>query len=216
MTTASPSILAFGPQSDLSDADSLAELRQVLIKNIHLADLCEAIRTLPEVWELLTRSEPHLEVLPGPEIINNLIRWLNEGALLQPLDALQTLYTLPITILVQITVYVRHLHQFEDGQEHRRILERLGHGGSQGFCVGIFAAIAIAYSDSEREIATIGAIGLRIAVCIGAFIDYYEFSVKSSEKAVCVAVRWSEENFSRKKIESLIQPFSQVKTNLEA
>lgn len=58
---------------------------------------------------------------------------------------------------------------------------------SQGFCVGILAAIAVACSQDTREFQSLASNAIRLAVCIGALVDFDEIV---SGKAKSIAVRW--------------------------
>src|SRR5436190_3372991 len=170
-TAVFPSLLVFGPQTKFPSLKVLAELRQVLIENPRLTDLQKTVKNLPRFWETLTEFDPSLSHVPGAKYLSDLQRWIVDGVFQHDLDNLPNVYTLPITILLQITLYVRYLSRLEVKDPHRFVLNGLKTGGIQGFCVGFLTAIAVACSESEEDIVTIGAVILRLVVCIGAYVD---------------------------------------------
>ena len=114
------------------------------------------------------------------------------------------------TVLLQIALYVRYLHQLQGGEEQSRVLEGLKNGGIQGFCIGILTAIAIACAESEEDIATLGAIGLRLAVCVGAYVDYDGCFARPPNKTACLAVRCRDGDLGKEGIAIVIQSYPHV------
>jgi hypothetical protein len=118
-------------------------------------------------------------------------------------------YLTPVTILLQITQYVGYLNQLNVRNPQQSVLQGLQAGGIQGFCVGFLSAATVATSESEAEIATTAAVMLRLAVCIGAYVDKSQFG-SQSVKAGCVAVSWREEEVSEEEIVDLVHTFPEV------
>lgn len=83
--------------------------------------------------------------------------------------------------------------------------------GVQGLCVGFLSAIVVSLSRNDMEIGTVAAIGLRLAVCIGAYVDLDGISGIPSKEAACVALRWKDNISSdKKKVDALLQSFPEV------
>src|SRR5205814_10468875 len=89
--------------------------------------------------------------------------------------------------IVQYLDYTRH------NVSHVCILESVKDGGIQGFCTGFLTAIALACSREEKDIDVFGAVALRLAMCIGAFIDIDGAFNTPPNETSCLAVRWTEE-----------------------
>jgi hypothetical protein len=55
-----PSLLVFGPQTELPSQEVLAGLREELTKNPSLSSLRVAVEGLPRFWQTLTDFDPDL------------------------------------------------------------------------------------------------------------------------------------------------------------
>ena len=200
MPVVPPTLMLFGSQASLPSAEILADLRQVLIGNPKLDSLRKAIRDLPRTWQVLTEMDPDLSSLPGNEHLNDLNYWIEDGRFTYPLINLPSLYALPINVLIQIALYVRYFHIGDGAEQQLRVLEGLNSGGIQGLCVGFLTASAIACSDSEEEIAKFGAVALRLAVCIGAYVDRDGAFADQPTRIACMAVSWSHGAIEKEKV----------------
>ena len=209
-TTVFPSLLVFGPQTSLPSVEVFARLRQVLIEYPRLAGLREAVQSLPEIWQKLTQLDPDLKTLPADKHLSDLQRWIEDGVFSYHLDNLPNLYVLPVTVLLQIALYVRYLHQLPYEEAQSRVLEALKSGGIQGFCIGFLTAVAIACAENEEDIATLGAISLRLAICIGAYVDREECFAQPPNKMVCIAVRYRDIDLGEVEVATVIQAYPHV------
>ena len=195
----------------------LAELRQVLVENPRLAGLREAIKGLPTIWQGLTESDPMLKDLPGAKHLSDLQRWIEEGVFSFSSYSLPKMFALPVTVLLQIAQYVRYLHQLRGGEEQSQVLKGLKNGGIQGFCIGFLTAITIACSETEEDIAALGAINLRLAFCVGAYVDHDGSFAKPPNETACIAVRWRGGELEHEDLVASIQSYPDVsKTSLVA
>ncbi|EFX05857.1 polyketide synthase [Grosmannia clavigera kw1407] len=160
-----PSILVFGPQTELPLEKSLQDCRQELVENPRLSALRAAVGQLPD------NTVSH--------------------------------YGLAVTVLVQITQYCRYL-EIIGKDAHRRVLDSVQSGGVQGFCVGFLSTVAVASSDDESNLGTLAAVALRLAVCIGAYVD--ADGARNADDYMSVAVRWQDENDEDKeKVAGIVQ-----------
>ena len=211
-TAAFPSLLVFGPQTKLPSAEVLAELRKVLVENPQLAGLCEAVKGLPTLWQKLTESDPKLRHVPGAEYLGDLQRWIEHGVFPYPVDGPPppNVYALPVTILLQIALYIRYLNRLGGRESHRLVLEGLKAGGIQGFCIGFLTAIAVACAKTVEDIAALGAVSLRLALCVGAYVDQDGCFAEPPNKTACVAVRWRYGELENEGIATIIQAYPDV------
>ena len=205
-----PSLLVFGSQTSLPSVEILATLRQVLVEYPRLAGLRKAVKELPEIWQKLTGLDPDLKSLPAVKHLSDIQRWIEDGIFSYPLDNLPNFYVLPVTVLLQIALYVRYLHQLGGGEEQSRVLEGLKDRGIQGFCVGFLTATAIACSENEEDIATLGAVGLRLAVCVGAYVDLDGCFAQPPNRTACIAVRCRNGDVGKEAIATVIQSYPHV------
>lgn len=64
-----PSLLVFGPQSELPSQNVLADLRQELVNNPRLSGLHDAVKTLPKFWETLIVRNFKLGCMMNQDIV---------------------------------------------------------------------------------------------------------------------------------------------------
>lgn len=211
-STVLPSLLVFGPHTELPSHELLAELRQELVTNPRLSSLQDAVKDLPRFWQTLTGYDPNLSSVPGATYLGDLQRWIEEGGPLpHQVGNTPNLLGLPLTLALQITQYVRYLGRVEAKEPHRLVLKGLQGGGIQGFCVGLLSAIAVSCSENEVDVATNAAVGLRLAVCIGAYIDHDASSAGENTQTACLAVRWRDDNVNEKQeIIDLVRTYPDV------
>ena len=194
-----PSLLVFGPLTEFPSQDVLAELRQELINNPRLSSLQSAVKNLPRFWQTLTDSDPSLSRVPGAEYLRDLRRWIVDGGLFpNHLGKLPNVYTLPVTVILQITQYCRYLSWLGVEDAHGLVVEGVQSGGIQGFCAGFLSAIAVSSSEKEADIGALAAISLRLAVSIGAYVDQDGVFADPPNETACVAIRWRVDDVSKK------------------
>ena len=195
VTESLPSLLVFGPQTELPPEKILQDTRQELISSPRLAALKEAVIDLPQFWQGLVDFDPSLRHVPGGKYLGHLKQWVEDGG---PFPHQQSNppnhYALAVTVLLQITQYTRYLDQLGK-DSHRKVLNSVKAGGGiQGFCAGFLSAVAVASSRSEADLGASAAIPLRLAVCIGAYVDQDGAYAPVVTEYMTVAIRWREGN----------------------
>lgn len=185
-----PTLLVFGPHSDLPSEEVLQALRQDLVGTPELAILRDAVVDLPQFWDSVVELDPELQQAPSAEYIERLKEWIVHGRQFDDCrDRPPNLFTLPVTLLLQVTQYVRYLsHLGNDSQQ--RLLDNVQASGIQGFCVGFLTAVVVACSTDSTRLSSFAANGLRLAFCIGAYVDLDQSLPGTSLAASCIAVRW--------------------------
>ncbi|OCK81842.1 beta-ketoacyl synthase [Lepidopterella palustris CBS 459.81] len=202
-----PSLLVFGPQTKLPSPEIFGELRQILIEDPRLARLQSAVKDLPRFWKSLVVSDPSLSEVPGGQFLGDIQQWIADGVVPNHIGNVPNIYALPVTILLQIALYIRYLSRLAVVDPHRFVLDGLKAGGVQGFCIGFLTAVAVACSENEEEIAAIGAVCLRLAVCMGAYVDRDGCFADPPNKTCCLAVRWKSGDFKEEGVINLIQTY---------
>lgn len=207
LTTSEPSLIVFGPQTELSSRDAIDQLRQELNQNPQLFHVLNAAKHGPELWKSLVDFDPTLKHIPGAKLLAELQEWVaGDGPL--PSHNFNT-FRLPVTVLLEIAQYFRYLKQLNVVSPHRVLLEGVKTGGVLGFCVGFLSAIAVATSEIEAEVAFTAAAVFRLAVIIGAYVDNNQFGIQGT-KVGCIAVRWKGDEVHEQDISSLISTFPRV------
>lgn len=205
-------LFLFGPQARLPSPPELEELRQILLQHRGLCDYLEqTLKDLSRLLRQLCAFDATLEHAPTASSIPDqfLAQWLVSGKLTLPIETLPNVVALPYTVLLQIALYLRHINT-ADGTSYRSTIQSLGQHGIQGFCTGFLTAAAINFSRNEEQLAEYAAISLRLAMCIGAYIDRNTPYGEKSTSACTLSVRWSEGKFSKSKLESLLASYKHV------
>lgn len=167
-----PSVLFFNPQSKAASEKYLVELKEYLCNKKELSRFVEAIRTLPEAWELVSgHGEKFSSLSQGPKCTQALSNWIggvqNASSIVNTMSGCMAL---PLLTIIQLCQYFQYLGA--KGVKHQQLLKTLAEGGGvQGYCGGLLPAVAIATSAQEEDLVENACRALRIALAIGAYAD---------------------------------------------
>jgi hypothetical protein len=114
----------------------------------------------------------------------------------------------PFTVVLQIALFLQHLAKSNAGTDYRSTIQTLQQYGVQGFCTGFLTASAIGFSGNEEQLAEFTAVSLRLAMCVGAYVD----NNASSNPVCALSVRWRQGQFSRSQVEDLLTEYTYVGT----
>ncbi|KAI1817387.1 beta-ketoacyl synthase domain-containing protein [Poronia punctata] len=207
-TSQLPSLLVFGPHTRTPTGERLEELRRHLNDTTRLSALRDAVADLPRFWNALVDFDSDLSGVPASHI-HQLSQWLKDGGSIGH-DGISTPnhYSLAATLLLQISQYSRYLDSLGEGA-HPRILKSVRAGGGiQGFCSGFLSTVAVAGAETEADLGRTAAVALRLAVCIGAYVDLDGIYSQRPERYSCVAIRWKDGSARGKsEVVDLIQSF---------
>jgi len=182
-----PSLLVFGPQTIWPNSEYLSQLREVLLLEPRLGTFVEAIKNLTDLWMVLVEKDKQLSQLQGLKSIGVLRRWLNGEDLSLARGEQPNTLTLPMTVIVHLVQYFYYFDNDVNYPSQPKVLQNVEQGGIQGFCAGFLTAIAVACSQNEEEVTNFGAVALRQALCIGAYVD---LDSALNLDTICLAVRW--------------------------
>lgn len=191
-TEAFPAMLVFGPQAEHPSDSVTDELRLELVNSNALLALREAAQQLPVFWQELVTFDPALSQVPGSEFLGNIKHWLEDGAALQRQEGgSPNHFALAVTTLLQFSQYSHYLSCLGH-DAHSKVVQNLQRGGAQGFCVGFLNAVAVASSRNESDLGAYAAVALRLAVCIGAYVDLDGRYASPRKDFSAVAILWKE------------------------
>ena len=163
----------FGPQKPFPSAEYLFHLRLVLLSDPRLTSFVDAIKGLLSLWYTFLELQPDLNRVPGTRVLGSLKTWIEHGKFphvaLESDHLLNVLLT-PLTVISHIVQYVFH-YRLRETETHPSVVDNSSMGGSQGLSMGILSALAISCSTCVSDISDYGAVALRLAMCIGAFVD---------------------------------------------
>ncbi|PVH96863.1 ketoacyl-synt-domain-containing protein [Periconia macrospinosa] len=183
-SSSSSSPLFFGPQTKLPTTEQSRVVRHVLLNLPRLRGFLTAIEQLPSVWELLVASDPALGSVAALDSIQVILQWLKTDNAPNFASEKNSLCT-PLTLIVQVAQYFQHLET--SSTSHAQTLHLASKAGVHGFCTGILAAMSVASSQNEEELIGHASAALRLALCIGAYVDLS--CQTSSSKSLCTVVR---------------------------
>ncbi|KAI2700986.1 transcriptional regulator family: Helix-turn-helix [Penicillium roqueforti] len=181
--------LLFGPQCSEIE-DSIAHIRDAVYKDsAGLGFLSDILDELPSLWPVITSAWPALRKVQGEKQLAALGRRFENGSPDSEAEPSSLIMT-PVTVMKHLVDFwnlqnVATHPAFPSSPLSRTTAPRII--DSQGFCVGILAAIAVACSQDTREFQSLASNAIRLAVCIGALVDFDEIV---SGKAKSIAVRW--------------------------
>ncbi|KAI9884810.1 MAG: Type I Iterative PKS [Watsoniomyces obsoletus] len=184
---AQPSLVVFGPQTTWPTAEYLFQLRAVLLLDPRLHSFLFAIKGLAEFWQDLVKHDPALKVVSGGKYMDDLREWIDHGEFPPKSGVPPNVLTMPFTIIIHL---VQYFHYMDQDVSQAQLLEGLKVGGVQGFCTGILTALAVGCSKTEEGVNTYGAVALRLALCIGAYVDLDGISSDGALESASLAVRW--------------------------
>ena len=182
-----PSLITFGALAPLPEADGLKQLRRRYIKTL----VGDTIQNLGSTWERLRARDASLEVLGGKGVVSALAQWMvAPGDASSELDRVskQNMVTMPMTVLSHVSQYLAYIEQSNGHINHASILASVTAGGGiQGLCAGLLSAAVVASGRNEDEIMEHAATAIRLAFCIGAYVDLDQIHVSTTSS---LAVRW--------------------------
>ncbi|KAH8800671.1 hypothetical protein F5884DRAFT_837947 [Xylogone sp. PMI_703] len=199
----SPSLITFGSQTTWPSAEYLSRVRQVLLSDSRLAPLVTAIATLSDLWDTLIGFEPELCKVPGLQKLDRLKRWIEHGEPIPALDQQYNTVLTPLTVIMHIVQYFSHLNQETSHRRHAIYLRSVKAAGIQGLCIGLLSAIALSCSQDEEDIGIYSAVALRLAVCIGSFVDLDNIGVEK----LSFVVRWRDKD-GRDHLRNVLERYS--------
>ena len=203
-----PMLVVFGSQAAWPSHEHLTEIRTTLLAEPPLRTFLCAIRELPSLWSALVKYDQSLSSVPGLRILNKFSNWLEHGSLPVESESLPNILCTPLTIIVHIVEYIKYLSHASP-PVRSSLLKSVRSGGIQGFCTGLLSAMAVTYSRNDEDINVYGAVALRLAVCIGAYVDRDGLFAEPPNEARCLAIRWKPE-VGKSKVLEILKSFPDV------
>lgn len=186
-----PALVIFGPQISWPSNSSAERIRRDLVQEPSLAPFADAIRKIPELWASLVEIEPRLRETQGRRNLEQLRDWVEIGSLPRrdsPDEILPNGFATPFTVIAQSIEYWRCFPR--GGLQWLHSRSEAG-PALEGMCTGFLTAIAAATSKDSTEFFTMAAIAVRLAACIGTFVDLNGNTSDGTGEARALVVRWS-------------------------
>ena len=203
----SPFLIVCGPQAGWPTYQELFNVKAFLLSEPRLRPFLTAIRELPKLWSSLTATVPELETTKGSELLDLLAQWILDKDCFQRDHNPPNILSTPLTVIVQVVQYFQYLRSL--GSTHADMLDSVRSAGIQGFCTGFLTATALACSEDEAEVNGLGAVALRLAVCVGACVDLDGRSADPPIVTGCLGVRWKAER-GREDVDQILKQYPDV------
>jgi malonyl CoA-acyl carrier protein transacylase len=205
---ATPGLIAFGAISQRPTSDHLDEIRTVLQQQPSLASTCHTLHGLQSLWKTLVKQDSRLESVNGLVTATQLSNWITGAISSKELQDNGNLTQIPLTILAHISQYVAYLRQ--GGESHEAIIESVALGGGvQGFSIGLLSALAVASAKTEHDIGSLAATSVRLAFCVGAYIELDCRRRHQQSQTTTLAVCWKAPT-TLEDVETLVKKYSDV------
>ena len=199
-----PSLVAFGSLAHWPVPEQLDLLRRFLLDSALLQPVIQSLEDLNTLAGALSSGDPTLNVLTIQSAADDLKQWIEDGKSASLSKELRNAMLMPMTVITQAVQYLNVLQQ-SNGIQHASILESVGtKGGVQGFCAGLLTAVALASSTSEDMIGIHVAISVKLAFCIGVYVDLDQAHHGGTYSTL--AVRWKEPT-TLKDLEQLVERY---------
>lgn len=211
-----PSLVAFGAIAPWPGPAKLAQLRRALQQLESLKPVIESLQELPLLWEVLAKQDSNLNDISGRLAAEHLGQWITGNCDPQLVEDYGNVMKMPLTIVTQIAYYISYLRQCDEGITHESLMENLAiRGGVQGFCIGVLSALAVSSAKTEAEVGRYTATSLRLAFCIGAYVDLDQSRNDGDSKVSTLAVRWKPP-ITLEDIQGLLSNYPHVSADLWA
>lgn len=186
-----PSLVAFGAIAPWPASDRLDQLRDALQHQHPLKPIFKAVQELPLLWKTLSNKDPSLHSIEGEAAADQLAQWVDGAGTAQVVDDKSNITKMPLTTITHIVQYFNYLRQRDETFGHKSVTESVALGGGiQGFCIGLLSALAVASGKTEDDVGNFAAVSVRLAFCVGAYVDLDQHRNCGNSKALTFAVRW--------------------------
>ena len=185
-----PSLIAFGALAPWPASDRLDQLRNTLQHQKCLNPIVKAFQELPLLWKALSSQDPSLNSIAGEAAADHFAQWIT-GASVAHVGDKGNITRMPLTTTAQMADYISFLRQCEEPIGHESVMKSVALGGGvQGFCIGLLSALAVASGKTEDDVGKFAADSVRLAFCVGAYVDLDRHRNGGDSKASTLAVRW--------------------------
>src|SRR4051794_6596992 len=117
-----PSLIVFGSQTTWPSHQYLLQLRAVLLLDPRLHTFINAVKELQNLWQILVKSDPRLNKVPGLKSLNKIQQWIDHGEFPLMSEVLPNVLCAPFTIIIHIVQYFHYLDSNKCGLTHSQVL----------------------------------------------------------------------------------------------
>ena len=186
-----PSLIAFGALAPWPALDRLDQLRNALHHQKCFKPIVKSFLELPILWRALSNQNPSLNSIAGEAAADHLAQWVTGAGVAQIIEDKGNVTRMPLTTMAHIADYISYLRRCDEPLRHESVVKGVAAGGGiQGFCVGLLSALAVASGKTEDDVGKFAADSMRLAFCVGAYLDLHGHRHGGHSKVSTLAVRW--------------------------
>lgn len=185
--------LIFGPQTLDFDEALATELRLMLLTTPSLEWSVDAMLQLPHHWESVSRTLPVLKKFPGLQHMEALSTWLRVGEFPEGSFPLPNMVLTPLVVishLAQYSTFLDLLHPKASQRYHPQLPFR-HRAETLGLCTGLLSSAAVSCSVNRAQLEAYGAVAIRLAMAIGAFVDAQDMEADPEGAWKSVSIGWN-------------------------
>lgn len=166
-------VLLFGPQTLSLQEQSSRHLRSTIRSHWDNGWMRATIDELPRYVKLLSQKNGKLQPDPALELLQKLTEWLDSDTPSPMPESLPNTVLTPLVVLAQLAQYTQYVEvaHVDAGLGCDRWSPQLRRSETLGFCTGFLSALTVSSASSKADFQTFGAIAVRLAALIGAFVD---------------------------------------------
>jgi hypothetical protein len=209
ISSTSHPVLLFGPQSTEVHVDRLSSIRQVLSTCSSLHDLHDDIVRLESFGSSLETADANLKSIGAKTSSSIISEWMkgNDSAIVEALQSHPNTIATPLTVLNQLLLFFQHWSDSYSLPNRIPITSSTTFGG---LCVGQLAATVARLSSDVKEFNRLGSAAVRLAFCIGAYIDLDRHHSGEQNEASCLVVSCPEASDDVQRIREILEGFDTV------
>lgn len=201
-----PRVLLFGPNLLSFNLEQYTHLRSTIQGNARYGQIIvRTIAELPRWWQSISSAFPHLQVLPGAELL--LRAWHEDLTTSKPPQLPFPLSTTLLAPMVVVTQLVQYL-EYRDNTTQLVSRPAAKTEETLGFCTGLLTAFAVASSATPEQFEKYAGVAIRLAMLIGGIVGALE-APDSHGESVSYSILWNSPQTSQK-IDELLLEYPQV------
>ena len=140
------------------------------------------IDELPRYVKLLSQRTKKLQPDAALELLQRIPEWLDSDTASPLPERLLNIVLTPLVVLAQLAQYAQYVEvaHVDAGLGCDSWSPQLRHSETLGFCTGFLSALTVSSASNQVDFQTFGAVAVRLAALIGAFVDAEDGRVTTS------------------------------------
>ena len=200
-------VLLFGPQALSLHKYWLDQLKSDIIGNAENGWIIDVVAQLPTYLQTFLEKSSKFRMVPAVKLIEDLNDWISIGKTSLPSSHLPNVILSPLIVLSQLTQYSKYL-KLAQGEEQNAYAAHSQQTEVVGFCTGLLSALAVSSAGDQAQFQQYGAVAVRLAALIGAFVDGQD-ALGGQGGSKSFATAWNS-NQTKTEMTRIMQQFPEV------